>query len=366
MPSFFEIASAFVTFSCGLAFLMALEQMTRKKPDRLNFLVCVLLACGGLLIAQTTLVGTGRAARHPFAMFPMVAVIFAMGPLNLLYYNALIHQKLPTFQNARWHFAPALVVLVFEVVFQFRDAEIKRMILEDLVASPTDHLFSVFIVLGAAHVLTYLLYLLGAELAMGLRFREVPEELRLISLTNVIVIMSTVLLVVGFLSKVRVLFLVAGTLIGLVLVASFLGRNRYPYFFQVVRREIQQKKYERSLLTGVDTEGVAKRLVELMERDKVYQDVDISLKSLADMLGLTPQQLSQFLNERMAMDFRNYVNKYRIGEATRQLVDDPDKGILNICFDVGFSSKSSFNTAFKKFTGKTPREYRTENVGEVN
>jgi YesN/AraC family two-component response regulator len=84
---------------------------------------------------------------------------------------------------------------------------------------------------------------------------------------------------------------------------------------------------------------------------------------VAARLLIRPHQLSQILNERNKTDFRNYVNRFRIDEARRLLVEEPDRSIITICFEVGFNSKTSFNITFKKMTGLSPKEYREKTVG---
>jgi AraC-like DNA-binding protein len=71
--------------------------------------------------------------------------------------------------------------------------------------------------------------------------------------------------------------------------------------------------------------------------------------------------VSQIINESFRQNFREYVNRYRIEESKRLLVQP--RQILNItgiAYDSGFNSKSAFNRAFKKQTGMTPREYRRQ------
>ena len=62
----------------------------------------------------------------------------------------------------------------------------------------------------------------------------------------------------------------------------------------------------------------------------------------------------------MNQNFFDFINGYRIKEAKRLLVDPKGEllTILAIAEEVGFNSKSSFNTAFKKITGMTPTEYK--------
>jgi len=61
----------------------------------------------------------------------------------------------------------------------------------------------------------------------------------------------------------------------------------------------------------------------------------------------------------MNTSFWDYVNRFRVEEARDLLENNPDVSIISVCFKVGFNSKSSFNTAFKKMTGMTPTEYRS-------
>ena len=56
----------------------------------------------------------------------------------------------------------------------------------------------------------------------------------------------------------------------------------------------------------------------------------------------------------------DFVNEFRIKEA-KSILKDPSKKeftVLEILYEVGFNSKSSFNTAFKKHTGLTPTQFR--------
>jgi len=68
--------------------------------------------------------------------------------------------------------------------------------------------------------------------------------------------------------------------------------------------------------------------------------------------------LSQIINESKNINFYDYVNSYRISEAKDLLSSNCDKTILEILYEVGFNSKSAFNTAFKKFTSVTPSKYK--------
>jgi AraC-like DNA-binding protein len=78
--------------------------------------------------------------------------------------------------------------------------------------------------------------------------------------------------------------------------------------------------------------------------------------------GISSRHLSQLLNERLGMSFFDYVNRLRVDEVKR-LLSEPklaDRSILDLAFEAGFSSKSSFNSIFKRFTGQSPTAYRRQ------
>ena len=177
-------------------------------------------------------------------------------------------------------------------------------------------------------------------------------------------LVSIVLLSLGFMLGSDPLLLIGGTIITIINICVFLSNMRYPNFYRIIENEIKKNRYERSLLKGLDAEVIFDRLMDLMGAENIYKDFELSLESLAQMLSITPHQLSQFMNERLNTNFRNYVNSYRIEEAKKILINESDKNILTICYDVGFNSKSTFNTCFKKYTSKTPSEFRQEYLAE--
>jgi len=141
---------------------------------------------------------------------------------------------------------------------------------------------------------------------------------------------------------------------------GYLGMNRTAVFsepeLEVLRKQLQPK-YSKSGLKPDEAEAVHMRLVTHMESEKPYLDGSISLQSLATELGVSANHLSQVINVVELCNFHDFVNKRRVVEACRRLDESADSNLLDLAMDVGFNSKSSFNRAFRKQTGKTPSEY---------
>jgi AraC-like DNA-binding protein len=105
---------------------------------------------------------------------------------------------------------------------------------------------------------------------------------------------------------------------------------------------------------------VLNRLLDYMDQQKPYHDPELTLTSLANLVNIGRNQLSEIINTGTGNNFYDFVNKYRVDEV-KQLMQKPkfkDFTILAIAFEAGFPSKSTFNSIFKKFTGLTPSAYR--------
>ena len=135
---------------------------------------------------------------------------------------------------------------------------------------------------------------------------------------------------------------------------------RYPHYLDRAQKESQKIRYRNSHITGLNKQAVIGQLETLLEQEKVYRDRTLTVKTLSEKLGITLQQLSELLNSHYNSNFNSFINIYRVEYAKMILQTRPDGNILEIAFECGFNSKSTFNAAFKKLTGITPTEYKKQ------
>jgi AraC-like DNA-binding protein len=83
----------------------------------------------------------------------------------------------------------------------------------------------------------------------------------------------------------------------------------------------------------------------------------LSLGKVADVAGINPTHLSEKFKQVTGVKFVDYIARIRF-ERARKLLEDVDLRVSEIAFAVGFQSLSQFNRVFKRFSGKSPREYR--------
>jgi AraC-like DNA-binding protein len=111
------------------------------------------------------------------------------------------------------------------------------------------------------------------------------------------------------------------------------------------------------------TAAALAKLVSLMEAERVYREPGLSLKALADRVGLPEYRLRKLIHERLGhRNFNVFLHTYRIGEACEQLGDPALRRtpILTIALSVGYQSVNTFNRGFGEIMGVTPSAYRAQ------
>lgn len=105
--------------------------------------------------------------------------------------------------------------------------------------------------------------------------------------------------------------------------------------------------------------AVEARLTQLMAREALYREPALTIGQLAKRSGYPEYLVSAVINRRCDGNFWEYVNRLRIEAVRERLADAGDtRTILDIAYDCGFTSKSTFNAAFKRQLGLTPSAYR--------
>lgn len=120
------------------------------------------------------------------------------------------------------------------------------------------------------------------------------------------------------------------------------------------------EKYKNSPLEEVRAEEYLESLKSLMVNEKLFLNHNLKASEIAMKLGIPIYQLSHLLSIKSEYNFFDFVNSYRVDEAKRLLnnAENDHLTILAIGFEAGFNNKSSFNRAFKKFTGDTPSSFK--------
>ncbi|MCT2406089.1 helix-turn-helix domain-containing protein [Chryseobacterium antibioticum] len=122
----------------------------------------------------------------------------------------------------------------------------------------------------------------------------------------------------------------------------------------------EEKKSEPETISKEQNSAELLKLKKYMMEEKPFLDPSLTIQHISNGIEIPTRELSVLINHQLGQHFYDFVNTYRIENAMAILKDATKSKVtvLEILYEVGFNSKSSFNTAFKKHTGYTPTEYR--------
>ncbi|TVQ66904.1 MAG: AraC family transcriptional regulator [Balneolaceae bacterium] len=369
-----------------LCFFLQFLLMSKKEASTTDKILAVWMFVFGLHLFSYYLHYLGywevyphlSGLHHPFPLLH--------GPFLYLYVLFSIRSD----QRFNWqnylHFAPAALFYIYMIPFLFfYSAERKLMVNRGLVDD-----YAVFIQFSlVAFIISGISYTTLSYRLLG-KYRDLTEQnfayresidlnwlrtfiwglgLTFIIVTVVILLDNGLGLDFGF--NTDLIFFVL--LIAFILYLGYSGirhRNIFSDHPGMEHRIVEPRpagEYNRSGLKAEDADRIHKELLELMKTGKPYLEPKLTLSMLADELKLSPNHLSQVINQYEEKNFFDFVNAYRIEEFKKRALDplNSNYSILAIALDSGFNSKSSFNQVFKKVTGKTPSRFMTESAERV-
>ncbi|MDI6050363.1 helix-turn-helix domain-containing protein [Flavobacterium sp. XS2P24] len=143
----------------------------------------------------------------------------------------------------------------------------------------------------------------------------------------------------------------------------------HPELFRGINSKLQLTKdilpevEEKTASKNVQDDAISSQISTLkqyMAQKEPFLDPSLTIQELANQIDIPVRDLSVLINHHIDQHFFDFVNEYRIQKAMGILKDQSRSQltVLEILYEVGFNSKSSFNTSFKKHTNLTPTAYR--------
>ncbi|SFF24054.1 helix-turn-helix domain-containing protein [Flavobacterium xueshanense] len=139
----------------------------------------------------------------------------------------------------------------------------------------------------------------------------------------------------------------------------FRGINSKIQLTKDILPEVEEKTESKKVQDDAISSQIS-RLKQYMAEREPFLDPSLTIQELANQIDIPVRDLSVLINHHMDQHFFDFVNEYRIQKAMGILKDQSRSQltVLEILYEVGFNSKSSFNTSFKKHTNLTPTAYR--------
>ncbi|MFA7686820.1 MAG: AraC family transcriptional regulator [Moheibacter sp.] len=125
-----------------------------------------------------------------------------------------------------------------------------------------------------------------------------------------------------------------------------------PFVFELSEQE--EEKAE----TANPMKRIFEKLVHLMETEKTYKEPNLTVNNIAKQIQTNRNYLSNSITTYANTNFNNFINSYRIREAKRMILQNPDLTLNEVMYTCGFNSRTPFYMAFQKFTGMSPQQFK--------
>jgi len=344
-----------------VVFLFSKKYSVNKSNYFLGFFI--LIITGNL--TEQFLAITGYLSSVPHFMAAFVPSFFALGPLYFFYVKTILNNEYQLRALDGIHLLPAIIVFFFILPYYQLPGDYKyEQFISFDVNARTEIDFKIWFHL--AFFVQSIIYSSG--IIRSLNSQSVKEDRR--SDRKVVSALK-------WLRRFTYLFLFF--IICYILTFSYITFQKH-YIFEVLRIftlltstfiylivywSFKKSELFNSIETIVPTDKAEysrlKQNIECyFEKDQLHLDPDLDLYKISKLLNINTQYLSRFINQTYDCSFTQLVNKYRIEEA-KKLILDPAKNHLNmlgIAMEAGFMAKNTFTRAFQKHTGMTPSMYK--------
>lgn len=354
-----DISNAFILFGGGLSLLLALVQLFQARSRFKNILLFIIFTSLAIIQVQGYAISVTPADRSGAGMMVFLFAKFILGPAIYIFYQSVFNSDYCLSAREFIHLVPAgavcIVILTVSLPPDYRSGFpgfIYSFITRN---SLPEYLHS----LGYALILGYVLAIFSKLEVMKVLKDSNRDRFTVVSVTVVTILFLIITMIIISMITGRVSFARgAMALTTIFVIYWFVVSQIHPEVFLSAPKKNQNSGRIEGLLQCIDTGKIEADLHELLVREKLYCDEDLTLKRLADLLGIQPQELSVYLNHHLQMNFNSYINRYRVDEAIAMMKEDNERPLLSIAFAVGFNSKSVFYDAFTRQTGLSPARYR--------
>ena len=332
-----------------ICFFFSLAQLIQKDKPLSNYFLSVIFFSIGIQGLSLWLYIRDSHIFYRYFLYSDSAFLFLLGSFLYMFFLYTTTETGISWKTVVLHSMPFVVSLIFIEALNliFPDPDIKGVL-------------PVFKHIVSASYLVLFMYLLGVFrlLLVFYRKKRAPELKTLIFITFCGLVSSVLLILSN--TVWRELQFIGDVAFVCISVLFIFFLIRYPYYFSIAQKESRERRYRKSQIEKLNKQKLIERLDLLIENEKIYLDRSVSLKTVSGKLDISLPQLSELLNSHHNAGFNNFINSHRVGEAKTLLHVKTDVNILEIAFECGFNSKTAFNTAFRKFTGLTPTEYKKQ------
>lgn len=344
----------------GLFVSAVLLSKKDKNPSRKILAVITILF--STILLEYVLFWTGYQYNFPYLIAVSASTYFLFGPLFYFYFKS-IFTKTSFRQTDFLHFLPFVITFLWFSPYIFKSVKAKQYMIAHHVNDSVNFTM-VFVWLGILQICCYQIAIYWNFSSLSKTNTEVNKWFRwLTGLFNGFILSYVSYYVLSQFSFFNASwdYAISFSMMFFIFFVAWFGYMQPKVFCGFAMFETEKVKYKNSPISSDLGQEIVTQLEKEMSEKKYFLHSDLSLEKLSELTRNNKHYLSQAINERLQMNFFEYINSLRINEARDLLKSRKDLTIIEIAYQVGYNNKVSFNKAFKNIIGATPSEYRNAN-----
>ncbi len=328
----------------GIVFALYLY-FFKKKKALANYLLGLILVFMAFRIGKSVMLNFGEDL-EPIFIFAGLALLLVIGPLLRWYVLAMTRPNFKLQNSYYLELTPFLLVFImsFFINKNWFDTNNKQVII----------LFGSVLIFIYLHLAFYIFSSGRIVHKLKGKFKGIVQTKSQKAIFNWLQVLIIGFVIIWFSYFLNILDDEVPYIIGPIVYSLAV------YFLSYKAFQLKVADINGDVFKLNDKSALFNQISNLVIYERLYLESDVSLSSLSKLIGKTTQTTSEVINQYAKRNFNDFINYYRIQDAKKMLLDEGSKNftISSIAFDTGFSSLSSFNSAFKKFENTTPSSYR--------
>ncbi|WP_170311558.1 response regulator transcription factor [Vallitalea okinawensis] len=133
------------------------------------------------------------------------------------------------------------------------------------------------------------------------------------------------------------------------------------HYSQLSEWSEQMLKIIQSLSLEIQKKKASVNHQSIIQYINIHYNKSLSLSELGQIFDMNANYIGQLIKKETGLTFKNYLHQFRINQAKKMLVSEPDKKLEKVSYELGYRDLQYFSNTFKKLTGMSPSQYRKEN-----
>jgi AraC-like DNA-binding protein len=366
---------ALIIFAAAVQGILLSYFLLRRRGRSLQHRSLAALVITIALVLLGAIIGlSGLYREWPHVIRYSDPLVLVIGPLLYFHVHAATRGKLPPF--AWLHFLPVVLYLIYIAPFYMLSGAEKIAKVEQAMSTRLSSGLTMLLTIRMSLMLGYSVLSLVLlrrfqrglqDLYSNVEERDLHRSAQFLAGYIAITIGSSIIIAASIYMQVSLV--VANAIFSLLLAACVYGLSyaswphaNEPAITPITPSAPVSPRPQRSIhhLSEDQFKVISSKMIAALELDKAYLDGDLTIAQLSERMTVPAYQVSEAISRHYRSNFFDAVNRLRVEEVKRRLTDPEHSvySIVGIAMDSGFNSKSSFNAAFKKYTGTTPSQFR--------